>query len=168
MARLRFLAHAAATATVAAGLLTAVLTGTASACSCYPGDNEVWRYNRADHVFVGLVTAKRRDPRDPASGTDDQYVYTVWVSQEYKGDVPRRVDVATHVQGSACGLGLTVGTKYLVFAKGDSSDRRVESHQCDGTRLASGGPPVTTGLPTSTTLPPLAACAKSTSGTASI
>lgn len=153
MARFRFVAHAAAAATLAVGLLTAVFTGTASACSCLPGDNEVWRYHRADHVFTGVVLSKWTDPRDPASGTDDQIVYTVLVGKEYKGDVPRRVDIATHIQGTACGLTwLTVGTKYLWFTTGDSTDRRVESHQCDGTRLASGGPPVTT-FPTGTTGP---------------
>ncbi|MEU6151919.1 hypothetical protein ABZ816_18175 [Actinosynnema sp. NPDC047251] len=149
----------AAAATVAAGLLTAVFTGTASACSCYPGDNESWRYARANHVFVGVVTAKHREVRDP-SGADDRFIYTVIVNKEYKGDVPRRVYVATHVQGTACGIDLQIGSKYLVFGKGDSSDRRVESGLCDGTRLASGGPPVTTGLPTSTTVTPT--CSTST------
>ncbi|MEU4804472.1 hypothetical protein [Actinosynnema sp. NPDC023587] len=147
MARLRFLAHAAAAVTVAAGLLTAVFAGTANACSCFPGDNESWRYARADHVFVAVVTAKRREVR-----VEDQFIYTVLVGREYKGDVPRRVEIATHVQGSACGIELKIGTRYLVFGKSDSTGGRVKSGLCDGTRLASGGPPTTTGMPTSTTV----------------
>ncbi|MBB5956801.1 hypothetical protein FHS29_003394 [Saccharothrix tamanrassetensis] len=157
MARLRFLAHAAAVTTLAAGLLTAVFTGTASACSCLP-DGEGLKYLKADHVFVALVTSERLDKRDPNSGTDDRYVYTTKVFKEYKGDVPRRVEITTHYQGTACGIRLVPGTKYLVFAHGDSSDRQVDSNQCSGTRLASGGPPTTTpGSGTST--PPTTPCA---------
>jgi len=137
LARPRFLAHAAAVTTLTAGLVTAVFTGTASACQCLP-DGEGLKYLKADHVFVGLVLSERRDT------VKDLYVYTALVGEEHKGDVPRRVEIATHYQGSACGLRLQPGTRYLVFAHGDSSDRRVETNQCSGTRPASGGPPTTT------------------------
>ncbi|WP_433262347.1 hypothetical protein ACQPZF_29200 [Actinosynnema sp. CS-041913] len=142
MARLRFLAHAAAVATVAAGLLTAVFTGTASACQCLPG-GEGYKYHKADHVFVGLVISERRE--------GEKYIYTTKVGKEYKGDVPRRVEIASHYQGTACGIQLVPGRKYVVFAHGDSSDRRVETNQCSGTRLASGGPPTTSPTDATTT-----------------
>ncbi|WP_257902498.1 hypothetical protein [Saccharothrix obliqua] len=148
------MAHAAAVATIAAGLLTAVLTGTASACSCFPNDNEGWRYARADHVFVAKVLSERVE--------GSQYVYRAQVGTEYKGDVPHRVEIATHVQGSACGVRLTTGTEYLVFGHGDSSDRRVETAMCSGTRLASGGPPTTTPTGSTTiTTTPTTTCATS-------
>lgn len=144
MARLRFLAHAAAVTALAAGLTAAVFTGTASACSCYPGDTEQQRHARATHVFAGVVQSKNIDAGDPGQTYDDKYRYTVKVGQEYKGGVPDVVDVLTPYQVSACGITLTVGVEYLVFAHGDSGDGRVESYTCSGTRLASGGPPTTT------------------------
>jgi hypothetical protein len=145
LARLRFLAHAAAAVTVAAGLTTAVFTGSASACSCYPGDTEQQRHERATHVFAGVVQSRNIEyGSNPRETYDDKSRYTVKVGQQYKGGVPATVDVLTPYQVSACGITLTVGVDYLVFASGDSSDGRVESYTCSGTRLASGGPPTTT------------------------
>ncbi|MFD0205806.1 MULTISPECIES: hypothetical protein [Saccharothrix] len=143
MARFRFLAHAAGVVTVAAALLTAVFTSPASACSCLPS-TEGERYQRATHVFSGLVLSQALEAGDPSSPYDDEYRYAVAVHREYKGDVPVRVDVVTSTSGGLCGISLRVGTRYLVFASGDSSDGRVETHLCSGTRLASAGPPVTT------------------------
>ncbi|RKT56279.1 hypothetical protein [Saccharothrix australiensis] len=150
MARRRLLAHAAAVTTLTAGLVTAAFTGTASACSCLPG-GEAAKYHRADHVFVAVVLSERLEP-------GSRYIYSTKVGHEYKGDVPRRVEITTHYQGTACGIRLTVGAKYLVFAHGDSGDRQVESTQCSGTRLASGGPP-STSLPPGTTASAAPTCA---------
>ncbi|WP_170211985.1 hypothetical protein [Saccharothrix australiensis] len=151
--------HAAAVATVVAGLLTAVTTGTAGACSCIPGDDEPQRYARASHVFAGVVVSEEPVTGDPDVGHDDKYRYAVRVGREYKGDVPRRVDVLTSTSGAACGVRLTVGVKYLVFAHGDSGDGAVETNLCSGTRPASGGPPSTAPSPTATTTPPTTPCA---------
>ncbi|MEV0681463.1 hypothetical protein AB0I60_33570 [Actinosynnema sp. NPDC050436] len=159
MARLRFLAHAAAAATVVAGLLTVVLTGTASACSCIPGDTEPQRYARAAHVFTGIVLSEKVEPNKPDTPYDDQYRYTIRVAKEYKGDVPRRVDVLTSTSGAMCGVRLTVNTKYLVFAHNGATAGEVGTHLCSGTRLASGGPPNTVPSPTVTTTPPTTPCA---------
>ncbi|WP_433262345.1 hypothetical protein ACQPZF_29195 [Actinosynnema sp. CS-041913] len=159
MRRLRLLTHAVAAATLAAGLLTAVFTGTASACSCYPGDTEPARYARADHVFAGVVLSEKLELNDPEVSYDDKYRYAVRVGREHKGDVPRRVDLLTSTSGAACGVRLTVGTKYLVFAHGAGGDGAVETHLCSGTRLASGGPPSTAPTQTSTTTPPTTPCA---------
>ncbi|WP_367137499.1 hypothetical protein [Saccharothrix sp. HUAS TT1] len=150
MSRLRFLAHAIGAAVLAAGLTTAVLTGTASACSCYPGDTEPKRYERAQHVFSGTVVASTVvEGGRPDYVWDDLYDYTVEVDQEYKGDVPATVSVTTNYATSMCGLGLSVGVKYLVFAFGDASDGVVSTNSCSGTRGAAAGPPVTTTAATS-------------------
>lgn len=141
-----------------AALLTAVFTSPASACSCFPG-GEGDRYHRADHVFTGVVLSETLEGGDPTSTFDDRYRYVVAVRTEYKGDVPRVVAVATATSGAACGIRMTKGSEYLVFAHGDSADRRVESTYCSGTRLASAGPPVTTGSLTTTTTPPTSPCA---------
>lgn len=151
--RFRFFAHAVGAVALTAGLLTAVLTGTASACSCLPYDNEAQRYARAAHVFTGVVLSRSLELGDPSHSFDDLYRYTVKVALEYKGDVPATVDVLSPYQVSACGVDMSVGVNHLVFAKGDSSDGRVESQRCDGTRPASYGPPNTTLTTTAPTTP---------------
>lgn len=158
MARFRLLAHAAGVVTVTAALLAAVFTSPASACSCLPS-TEGERYERATHVFSGVVLSETLEPGDPASPYDDKYRYAVYVRTEYKGDVPRRVDIVTSTSGGMCGIRLYSGTSYVVFAHGDSADGRVESNYCSGTRPASAGPPVTT-VPSSstTTTPPTTPC----------
>jgi hypothetical protein len=153
MARWRRFSFVMGIVTLTAGLLTAVFVSPASACSCIPS-SEGERYARADHVFEGRVVSEAVEPGDPANQYDDKIRYAVKVRKEYKGNVPKRVDVATQFQGSLCGLRMTVGKDYLVFATGDSSDRRVETYLCSGTRLASGGPPVTTTTGTTTTTTP--------------
>ncbi|MEU4445354.1 hypothetical protein AB0K14_22080 [Actinosynnema sp. NPDC050801] len=153
MARPRFIAHTAGVFTATAVLLAAVFTSPASACICNPG-NEALRYQQATYVFSGEVVAEKVE--------ESVYRYTVVVDTEYKGDVPRRVHVLTQ-RNNSCGLTLEVGTEYLVFAKGDVADRRVETDQCSGIRLAAGGPPVTTSpAGTTTTIPTTTPCATAT------
>lgn len=153
MARLRFLAHAAGVVTVTAVLLAAVLTSPASACVCFP-TNEAWRYQEATYVFSGVVVSQKVEDNE---GVTDYYRHTVAVRTEYKGDVPRLVYVLSRMNHS-CGLRLTVGTEYIVFAKGDVADRRLEIDQCSGTRKAEAGPPVTTSPGSGTTTPPTTTC----------
>ncbi|CCH33411.1 hypothetical protein BN6_61590 [Saccharothrix espanaensis DSM 44229] len=136
-----------------------VFTGTASACSCIPGEGEPQRYARAGYVFAGVVLSEKLETNKPDTPYDDQYRYTVKVAKEYKGDVPRRVDVVTATNGAMCGTRLTVNTKYLLFTHGDVASGTVSTHMCSGTRLASGGPPNTVPSPTSTTTPPTTPCA---------
>jgi hypothetical protein len=144
----RLLAHVTAAVVMVAGLLTAAFAGSASACSCYPGSGqgEAAAYMRADHVFVGVVLSETLEG-------NDRYRYRVASGVEYKGDVPRKVDILTPTSGAACGIRLAVGTEYLIFAHGDSGDRAVESYYCSGTRLASAGPPITDPAQTTTTTP---------------
>lgn len=121
----------------AAGVLavatTMTLAGNASACSCAPATEEEL-FQRADHVFQGRVLAKEAEA--------PQHVrYRVVVYKERKGDVPRFVSVITHESEATCGITLYVGTDYLIYAKGDSSDRKVETNLCSGTRPVSAGVP---------------------------
>ena len=153
MARFRLLAHAAGIVTVTALLLASVFTSPASACICNPG-NEALRYQQATYVFSGVVVHEKVE--------ESVYRYTVAVDTEYKGDVPHRVYVLTQ-RNNSCGLTLKVGEGYLLFAKGDVADRRIETDQCSGNRLAAGGPPTTTGpAGTTTTTPPTTPCATAT------
>ncbi|NUT47743.1 MAG: hypothetical protein HOV94_10615 [Saccharothrix sp.] len=147
------MAHAVGVFTFTAVLLAAVFTSPASACICNPG-NEALRYQQATYVFSGVVVHEKVE--------DSVYRYTVDVDTEYKGDVPRRVYVLTQ-RNNSCGLTLRVGEAYLLFAKGDVADRRVETDQCSGNRLAAGGPPTTTNpAVTTTTVPTTTPCATAT------
>ncbi|MER5265038.1 hypothetical protein ABTZ99_23465 [Actinosynnema sp. NPDC002837] len=157
MPRLRFLAHAAGVVTVTAALLTSVFTGPASACSCLPS-TEGQRFYQATYVFDALVLSEALEAGDPSVTYDDKYRYTVDVGRVYKADVPSQVDIITPASGAMCGIRLYPGTEYVVFAHGDASDGRVESHYCSGTRPASAGPPVTTLPSTTTTTPSTATC----------
>ncbi|NUT53731.1 MAG: hypothetical protein HOV94_41540 [Saccharothrix sp.] len=133
---LRHLTRAAGVLALVAGLLSAVTVGSASACQCYPGEQEPQRYARATHVFTGVVVDKVRDP------LQHRYTYTLKVGTEYKGDVPDFATVLTYDEVSACGLtSLVVGVEYLVFATGYNDVYWANS--CGGTRPASLGPPVT-------------------------
>jgi hypothetical protein len=156
LARSRLPAHAAGALTITAVLVTTVLTGRASACSCLPS-TEGERFQRANHVFTGEVVASAVEENDPSTVGDDRYRYRVQVGAVHKGDVPPVVDVLTSIHGGTCGITMTVGTGYVVFASGDASDARVETGYCSGTRLASGGPPVTTVPTGSTTTTPCVA-----------
>ncbi|MEJ2853397.1 MULTISPECIES: hypothetical protein [unclassified Saccharothrix] len=141
---MRFLAHAVGALVVTAVMSAAVLTGTASACSCLPYDTEPQRYARADHVFSGYVSASTVLERGkPNYIWDDLRAYTVQVDTVYKGSVPATVTVTTYYAGSMCGLSLYVGESYLVFAWSGATAGEVSSHYCSGTRPASAGPPVT-------------------------
>lgn len=165
MARFRFLAHAAGVVTVTAALLTAVLTSPASACSCLPS-TEGQRFYQATSVFAGVVLSETFETGNPSVTYDDKYRYAVAVGTVYKAAVPPQVDVVTAASGAMCGIRLYLGVEYVVFAHGDSSDGRVESHWCSGTRPASAGPPVSTlpgsNPPTTTTTPSTATCATAT------
>ncbi|MEU5695640.1 hypothetical protein [Actinosynnema sp. NPDC020468] len=152
MARLRLLTYSAAVTAVVGGLMTAVLAGEASACSPVPGDTEAQRYQRATFVFEGKILSETFDPGTSPDQYDDKYRYAVKVGKEWKGDVPRRVDVSTSISGAQCGIRLTKGTTYLIFAFGDATDHQVETHLFSGTRPAASGPPTTT-LPPQTTTP---------------
>jgi hypothetical protein len=153
LARPRFIAHAVGVFTFTAVLLAAVFTSPASACICFPG-NEASRYQDATYVFSGVVVNEKVE--------ENVNRYTVEVDTEYKGDVPRRVYVLTQ-RNHSCGTTLKVDEAYLVFAKGDASDRRVEIDQCSGTRLAAGGEPTTTGpIGTTTTTAPTTPCVTAT------
>ncbi|WP_440900548.1 hypothetical protein [Actinosynnema sp.] len=136
----RFLARAAGAVVLVAGLSTSVLAGSASACSCFPGDTEAARYARADNVFTAVVLDRVLDPGGSSSVYDDKYRFTLQVGVEYKGSVPPApVTVESTVHGSLCGTDLRVGVDYLLFAT--SYDGVLSTGSCSGNRGAADGPP---------------------------
>lgn len=136
MVRLRLLRSVASVGVLTATLLVGVFVSPASACSCAI-ESEAEHYERADHVFTGTVLQKTVERGHKADPFDDLHRYAVRVHEVLKGKVPRHVNVITTVHSAMCGIELTKGAQYLIFAFGDSSDRRVETNLCSGTRLDS-------------------------------
>ncbi|PWK86364.1 tissue inhibitor of metalloproteinase [Lentzea atacamensis] len=139
MVRLRLLGNVASVGVLTAALLVGVFVSPASACSCAI-ETEAEQYQRADHVFTGTVRQKTVERGHKADPFDDLHRYAVRVHKVLKGEVPRHVNVITTVQSAMCGIELTKGAQYLIFSFGDSSDRRVETNLCSGTRLVSQPP----------------------------
>lgn len=114
----------------AAAILTTSLTtaaaGTAHACSCAPATEEQLQA-RADHIFQGRVLAKTTE-------APQKVRYQIQVTEERKGDVPDDVGVVTYDNGGMCGVDLTVGKDYLIYATGDATDGKVDTNLCSGTR----------------------------------
>lgn len=136
MVRLRLLGNVASVGVLTATLLVGVFVSPASACSCAI-ESEAEHYERADHVFTGTVLQKTVERGHKADPFDDLHRYAVRVHEVLKGEVPRHVNVITTVHSAMCGIELAKGSEYLIFAFGDSSDRRVETNLCSGTRLVS-------------------------------
>ncbi|GIH94334.1 hypothetical protein ACFFMN_05645 [Planobispora siamensis] len=123
---------------LAAAVVVAV-PGTACACSCVALE-PAEQVENAETVFTGTVVAARRIPGD-RSGPTPPIVYRLRPDQVYKGAPAAEVEVATNPDGASCGYAFTVGSRYLVFARGGESgmfatDPGVPLHTslCDGNR----------------------------------
>ncbi|SDD09323.1 hypothetical protein [Actinokineospora iranica] len=149
----RRLGRVLAVIALAATMLVGLFVTSASACSCFPG-GEGSKYQRAQHVFEGLVISETLVAGDPEETRDDKRRYLVLRLHSYKGSAPILVNVETYVETATCGTKLIVWEKYVVFATGDPSDFVIETGLCSGNRLAEYGPPITVDPPTTTTTPP--------------
>ncbi|GII04428.1 hypothetical protein [Planobispora takensis] len=123
---------------LAAAVVVAV-PGTACACSCAALE-PAEQVENAQTVFTGTVVAARRLPGD-RSGPTPPIVYRLRPDQVYKGVPAAEVEVATNPDGASCGYAFTVGSRYLVFARGGetglfATDPGVPLHTslCDGNR----------------------------------
>ena len=82
----------------------------------------------------------RTTPRDMAlmlekiAEAPQKVRYRVEVTETSKGDVQDEVGVVTYDNGGMCGVDLTAGRDYRIYATGDSSDGKVETNLCSGTR----------------------------------
>jgi hypothetical protein len=116
-----------------AALVTAT-PGRARACSCRAA-TLAERLERADAVFEGRVLSVTRVP--PPAGRDAPGAGAlraeVEVVQTWKGADRERVTVVTAEAGARCGVELTAGRSYLVFASADED--ALATGLCDGTRL---------------------------------
>jgi hypothetical protein len=84
---------------VAIAAVSLAFAADAFACSCIRPDL-VRDLPRAEGAFVGTVLERHVQRR--------QAVYLFRVEQVYKGDIENRIEVASAVNGAACGLALSV------------------------------------------------------------
>ncbi len=108
----------------------------AYACSCIQS-NEQENLERADVVFKGTM--------DDVEATNDQFGERVFVftpSKTYKGKTSKPQYVSTAGNSAACGVDLTGGGPFLVFAnKSDDADSKADlsTSLCSGTREIKAG-----------------------------
>lgn len=137
-------------AVLATGLvvgLTPVLGASpAYACSCVGGVEEDQLRKWADVVFKGKVTAKTGTVDSPGNTGAETITYTFKPTRTYKGKVRIPQKVSTSGSSASCGVRLSVGSTYLVYAtkaepEGTSkaarraADRKpLEVGLCSGTR----------------------------------
>lgn len=107
-------------AVLATGLvvgLTPVLgANPAYACSCVApaGDEQLRKW--ADVVFKGKVTAKSGVVDGPESTGMETVTYTFKPTRTYKGKVRIPQQVSTSGSSASCGVRLSVGSTYIVYA----------------------------------------------------
>lgn len=119
---------------VAAGLIGTMLAlrpATASACSCGENGTPADALAGADAVFVGRVAA---EPSFEDWRPTDGFAawYDVDVKESWKGVTARRVRVFTTDMKGDCGLFLSVGDTYLIYAYGGGK-RPLQITQCSRT-----------------------------------
>lgn len=115
-----------ASAIVATPLLVAAPS--ANACSCGPPPTDPVAVRRSDAVFSGRVT----DQAGPLfSGGENGFGLDVETA--YKGTVYETQWVFSNTQGPACGINLTLGKRYIVFAHGEDASR-LNTSICSNTR----------------------------------
>lgn len=142
---------------VVLAIVTSVLTmlggyEVAHACSCSaPGD--LGGLQRSDLVFIGTVLpqteaelATQYPNAVDSEGRPDAFANRILrfrVERVFKGSVPAIQDVVTEGQGSACGLILEIGVRYLVFGGSSSpvfgppmEPGQYSAHFCSGVRPA--------------------------------
>ncbi|MGH3938205.1 MAG: hypothetical protein ACRDTG_06160 [Pseudonocardiaceae bacterium] len=118
-------------------LLMVTTAPDALACSCatigFPSQIE-----RADVVFTGQAI-ERDEAVGILAGSGDPVTWTFAVDRLHKGAAQDEQEVVSARSEATCGIEFEVGTTYLVFASGQSSDDAdsMATGLCDGTRRLS-------------------------------
>lgn len=82
---------------------------------------------QADAAFLGdAIAARLADPESVIQGearlSGPETIYTVDVQDVYKGQVGKRLEVSSSMDGASCGAGLQVNHRYVVYATEGKAD----------------------------------------------
>jgi Carboxypeptidase regulatory-like domain len=111
-----------------AGLGSSVMPRAVDACSCARGGDPCQELDRSDTVFTGRV--------DAVEQVQDDAVYTIEVSEVFLGN-PSPVVKLHAGHPTMCGLSLTVGKDYVVYAATVALTGELLAPPCSRTRLLS-------------------------------
>ncbi len=118
---------------VCAVIMIAVNPGTAQACSCAVSTPDS-AYRNADAVFQGTVTKTTTIKQKDQNRID----YRFTVDSVYKGSVFADQVVASGGAGNSCGVSMTVGSHWIIYAtegtegSGDLTVSRLITSACSG------------------------------------
>lgn len=100
---------------VAAGALTVVPAGPASACSCRAVSSADDQLATADGGFIGTLIAKDPEPPPPPGGVavpaGPPVLHHFAVERVLKGDIASTVSVRASTDGASCGLEVASGQR---------------------------------------------------------
>ena len=109
-------------------------TPNAFACSCEEPGPDAVAIRQTDAVFSGRVV----DTAGPIF-SDRRNGYALAVDTVYKGTLYEKQWVFSATQDTECGIELTWGRRYLVFAHGDDAEQ-LSTSSCSSTRVLDGEP----------------------------
>lgn len=98
------------------GLTPVLGANPAYACSCVAPGGEDQLRKWSDVVFKGKVLAKSGVVDGPEQTGMETVTYTFSVKRTYKGKVHVPQKVSTNGSSAACGVRLSVGSTYMVYA----------------------------------------------------
>ena len=144
----RLLASWLGLAIVATALVVGGGMRAAYACSCALRTTDQQAFDEADAVFVGRVAKVTAANAGPIVSSTDPATWTFDVTGVFKGNVASHQEVVSVRSGASCGLELTEGKRYIVFAWLDAALRggprpgpgQLSGWLCDGTRPAQDRP----------------------------
>lgn len=119
-------------ASTVVGTVLLIAAPAAKACSCAQPPKDPVAVRQADAVFSGRVV----DRAGPifSNGSNG---FAIDVDTAYKGSVYEKQWVFSGTQGSACGMHLSLGKRYIVFAHGEDAEHLYTS-SCSKTRTIDG------------------------------
>ncbi|MEY3903759.1 MAG: hypothetical protein RL189_3065 [Pseudomonadota bacterium] len=111
---------------MAAMITLGSLSAEALACRCRMEKSATEALGNSDAVFLGLVTRNELDK--------SERMITMKVKRWVKGGDSPEVAVYTYASSASCGVNLTKGESYLVYAKKDPKKKNLRTTGCDRTR----------------------------------
>lgn len=116
----------------AIGVLPVLGANPAYACSCLQASDQQL-YKQSDVIFKGKVTRTQFPPDYENNINASPIIYTMKATRDYKGKVRPTMKVRTAGNSALCGVELSKGTYYVVFADKNNKGKLSVS-LCGGTR----------------------------------